>query len=428
MSFISIHIIQSLPPSNPNRGRDGDVKSTRYGGILRSRMSSQSQKRATRMWYQQNSGLDRRQLASRSRLWAEPLAAELTWARDYQRESIAAILLALFNSGAENIFANAIAQQNLLFLAEHEVKKLAMLAEHHGELLCDLVDRLAAYKVFMRETPDPEIEVPDAEPDSPKAKKEKKKAKKADFSQHPTKAEIKPLISAIGKELNDSIPGDVALFGRMMSSLIETSVDGSVQVADAISVNQMEQTKTTEGWRSGQIDFFSAKDDLGAETGAGMIGEVSFSCPVHYRYANVAAHEVERLMGDREAAMASIAAFIKGFVMSLPSGMQTSFAHATLPDFVLIQVGDTAPFSLVSAFLAPINTPDMSQVSEHGGISISQRAVRALVDRRDEMSQMYGIEYLGEFTTSIASHCDDSVPLDVSIRSALSLAFGAETP
>jgi hypothetical protein len=33
--FISIHGIQSLPPSNPNRGKDGEPKHAPLGGVVR---------------------------------------------------------------------------------------------------------------------------------------------------------------------------------------------------------------------------------------------------------------------------------------------------------------------------------------------------------------------------------------------------------
>ena len=127
--FIEIHAIQSLPPSNPNRGQDGNVKSATYGGVLRSRMSSQSQKRATRLWYQQNTDMDRAQMGQRSRRWNNELAPLLTWADADQRDYIARILITLLNSKADNLFAGAVEMKNLLFLANHEITKLAALGQ-----------------------------------------------------------------------------------------------------------------------------------------------------------------------------------------------------------------------------------------------------------------------------------------------------------
>jgi CRISPR system Cascade subunit CasC len=112
---LEIHIIQPLPPSNSNRGKDGDIKSTTMGGVLRTRISSQAQKRAAREWYSANAQLDRRHLAERSRIWHIELSESLTWAPVHQRDAISRIILALFNNGTDNVFQAAIDAKNLLF-------------------------------------------------------------------------------------------------------------------------------------------------------------------------------------------------------------------------------------------------------------------------------------------------------------------------
>ena len=44
--FLDIHAIQTLPPSNMNRDDTGSPKTAQYGGVRRSRVSSQSWKKA----------------------------------------------------------------------------------------------------------------------------------------------------------------------------------------------------------------------------------------------------------------------------------------------------------------------------------------------------------------------------------------------
>lgn len=46
--FLDIHAIQTLPPSNINRDDTGSPKTAQYGGVRRSRVSSQSWKKAMR--------------------------------------------------------------------------------------------------------------------------------------------------------------------------------------------------------------------------------------------------------------------------------------------------------------------------------------------------------------------------------------------
>lgn len=53
--FLDIHAIQSVPPSNINRDDTGSPKTAQYGGVTRSRVSSQSWKRAIREYFYENS-------------------------------------------------------------------------------------------------------------------------------------------------------------------------------------------------------------------------------------------------------------------------------------------------------------------------------------------------------------------------------------
>lgn len=53
--FMDIHAIQTLPPSNINRDDTGSPKTCQYGGVKRSRVSSQSWKRAMRTYFYEQS-------------------------------------------------------------------------------------------------------------------------------------------------------------------------------------------------------------------------------------------------------------------------------------------------------------------------------------------------------------------------------------
>lgn len=410
-----MHIIQSLPPSNPNRGKDGDPKNATVGGVPRTRISSQSQKRSTREWYSEYSGLDRNQLADRSRKWHLELATYLTWAPAHQRDSIARILISLFNNGTDKIFQAALENKNLIFLGSHEVTKMAKAAEHEASVLIDLADRLEAYKVWaeaQKKKAKAEVEEPVTEVEEGTTKAKKKD--KAVFAHHPTKAELRKIETLILNELRQAVPGDIALFGRMMATLTEASVYGSVQVAHAFSVNSCPKTKG-EAWHLGEIDFFTAVDDKSATSGVGMIGEVAFTSPIHYRYGIIATHEVDRLMGDAEAAKKSISAFIQGFVRSLPTGFSAQFAHATLPEFVLIQVKETCPYGYSSAFLTPIDRPDKTFPTDGGGVSISQTAVTKMMDYREELMHLYNDAVKAYAIVSLKSHHPEGQPLDAAI-------------
>lgn len=53
--YLDIHAIQNLPPSNINRDDTGSPKTAQYGGVTRTRVSSQSWKRAIREYFNSNS-------------------------------------------------------------------------------------------------------------------------------------------------------------------------------------------------------------------------------------------------------------------------------------------------------------------------------------------------------------------------------------
>ncbi|QIB68682.1 type I-E CRISPR-associated protein Cas7/Cse4/CasC [Aminipila butyrica] len=148
---------------------------------------------------------------------------------------------------------------------------------------------------------------------------------------------------------NQSI--DVALFGRMAAEAPELNVDASSQVAHAISTHGI----------TPEFDFFTAVDDLTSDdqAGAGMLGTVEYNSSTLYRYANVAVHELCFQLGDnKEAVMEALKLFVKGFVLSLPTGKINTFANQTLPNALIVSIRSDRPVNLVSAFENPVKSRD----------------------------------------------------------------------
>lgn len=407
--FVQIDIIQTLPPSNPNRDDNGNPKSVRFGGVLRARMSSQAQKRAARIWYRDNLDLNRKHLAQRSRRWDTLLAEKLTFGGD-QKLIIARLLLNQFNVNADKLLDSCINPPgNLLFLALHEVETIAVIAERHQDLLLDLAERVEELRAFSEEGG---------------------KNKKRSYDRHPSDSELRLLTKDL-KELAQAVPGDIAVFGRMMARLIETSVDGCVQVADAISVNAIGMSHTDRGKKVGEVDWYVAQDDIEAVRddeleggdGAAMLGYLPFTAPVYYRYANICVSELTRLVGEgnEETARDFAGAFIRGFIHSLPSGYIRAKAHMTLPEFVLIQVSPKQPYQQAPAFLSPINELGAS------GLSISQQAVAKLMERRNEMIRVYGGAPVYSQVVALSDHYVGGESLEDVIEQALTKALSADT-
>ena len=74
-TYIDIHIIQNLPPSCVNRDDSGSPKSAVYGGVRRLRVSSQSWKRAARLYF--NNLLDADDVGVRTKRVVEVLASTI---------------------------------------------------------------------------------------------------------------------------------------------------------------------------------------------------------------------------------------------------------------------------------------------------------------------------------------------------------------
>jgi len=337
-TYVDIHIIQSLPPSCVNRDDSGSPKSAVYGGVRRLRVSSQSWKRATRLYF--NDLLDAKDVGVRTKRVVEVLAERI--AEDAPELADAAAAL------AEKVFAAAkikLAPPRgkkdapresgyLLFLSTSQIERLAGLAiasARDGEAL----DAKTVKKIFKEE-------------------------------------------HAV----------DIALFGRMVADDTDLNVDAACQVAHAISTHAAEN----------EYDFFTAVDDDKSrseeeDAGAGMMGTVEFSSATMYRYATVNLDMLVENLGDDDAALRALEVFIKGFCLSMPTGKQNTFANRTLPEAVVVSVRDDQPVSLVGAFEKPIRTNEAD--------GYLTRSVGALADHARAIEDNYGLKPLAGFVVAL---------------------------
>jgi hypothetical protein len=353
--------------------------------------------------------VDRKALAFRSRRHDVALASRLAFGDDADNLMVARFLLGLFNLKDDNLIPAMLEDSgNLLFLSEHELDTIAAIAADYPILLQDMLERARRYQEALALEP-----------------------KKAPAPEKPSARDLQGIRKALGK-LGQQVPGDVALFGRMMASLTEASVDGCTQAADAISVNSfaMEHAIRGMGRVIGEPDFFTAEDDVepmdeSSKEGAGHLGELPIISPVYYRYANLNVTELARLIGDSELAQQFAKGFITAFCATLPTGYIRSRAHLTRPDYVQVQVTAAQPYSLAPAFQVPINScaGDEDFVTQ----SIPHQAADALRQYQDRLASMYGDKslYKSEVTTQPGWF---GMPLDEAIDGALAVAMGAGKP
>ena len=337
-TYVDIHIIQSLPPSCVNRDDSGSPKSAVYGGVRRLRVSSQSWKRATRLYF--NDLLDAKDVGVRTKRVVEVLAERITEGAPELADAAAGL--------AEKVFAAA-----RIKLAPPRGKKDA--PQESGYLLflsTSQIERLAGLAIA---------------------------------SARGGEALDAKTVKKIFKEAHAV---DIALFGRMVADDTDLNVDAACQVAHAISTHAAEN----------EYDFFTAVDDDKSrseeeDAGAGMMGTVEFSSATMYRYATVNLNMLVENLGDGDAALRALEVFIKGFCLSMPTGKQNTFANRTLPEAVVVSVRDDQPVSLVGAFEKPIRTNEAD--------GYLARSVGALAEHARAIEDNYGLKPLAGFVVAL---------------------------
>lgn len=295
-TFVDVHILQSVPPSNLNRDDTGTPKQSFYGGVQRARVSSQAWKRATRRDFDQY--LDEGELAVRTKRAIAQVATRLVEKHGLDIETATASAVEVFGT--------------LGFKLEKGRKK----GDKDGE------QNLTEYLTFFSN---------------------------AQFEQFAEIAAVDPknkkALLAAAREANGVA---VSLFGRMVADDKQLSVDAACQVAHAISTH----AATVEH------DYYTAVDDNAPadNAGAGMLGTIEYTSATLYRYATVSMKQLEANLGSAEAAVKAARAFVESFVRSMPTGKQNTFANRTPVDAVVVQVRHDQPVNLVGAFEEPVTS------------------------------------------------------------------------
>ena len=193
---------------------------------------------------------------------------------------------------------------------------------------------------------------------------------------------------------------EVALFGRMVANSQDLNVDSAVQVAHALSTHAVEI----------ESDYFTAVDDYKLDeddAGAGMIGTVEFTSETLYRFATVAVSTLENNLGDVDLTAQAASAFVRGFLMSMPTGKQNTFANNTIPDAVVVQIRKGRSASFIGAFENAVNPADGGYV---------EPSCRALADYAHECEQAFLGEPVASFVTRIGARTEAVASMGTEMR------------
>jgi CRISPR system Cascade subunit CasC len=327
--FIELHLIQNFAPSCLNRDDTGAPKDAVFGGVRRSRISSQCLKRSTRQVFSSAGLLNQEELGIRTRNITAILTDTLTEKGFQEPKAAIEHALATVELKVKAREENTGQTEYLLFLSNNGVTKLA-------DVIANNFDALSASK---------------------------------------GDREIK---KAIDDCISSTSAVDVALFGRMLADRKELNVDAAAQVAHAISTHRVDR----------ESDFFTAVDDWTQddEADAGMLGTVEFNSSCQYRYAVVNLDQLVRnLGGDVVLAKRGLLAFLRASVLAIPTGRQNTFAAHNLPSFVGIAVHNSQPISLANAFEKPV----WSGENKDG---ITKASVARLQGHADKLSHAFGLD------------------------------------
>ncbi|WP_172381159.1 type I-E CRISPR-associated protein Cas7/Cse4/CasC [Streptomyces sp. MNP-20] len=311
--FIDIHILQSVPFANLNRDDTDSVKTVLYGNALRTRVSSQCWKRATRMEFERLTG----ESTLRTRRIATAVAAELAgrgWPQELAERAAAHVAAAVgkFELAEEGdpkkAVPNRVVTNAMIYVPHIAVRELADLADEHRAVL----------------------------------EKAKDIVKKGD-----TKASVMPKdkVDAVLRSRNAVIN----LFGRMLAEVDRAGVDGAVQVAHAMTAHETDA----------DLDYFTAVDDITSawqdSTGSAHMGHAEFSAGTFYRYATIDLDELTgNLAGSTTDVQRLLADFLTAFTLAVPQAKKNSTAPHTLPHLVHLAVRADRPVSYAAAFEQPV--------------------------------------------------------------------------
>jgi CRISPR system Cascade subunit CasC len=314
--LIEIHVIQNHSPANLNRDDLGAPKTCFFGGVLRSRISSQCLKRSIRMSEEFKpllGGKRTRQLAK--------LIAEKAGGKDGRKRVEKILEICGFKpKKSEGDVEVSEKSKMLVYASEEAIEEMAGLLRNadaeHGENLSRQFAELIAGRT--------------------------------------------------------AVP-DMALSGRMLEpdkssevwKGLDTTVEAALQVAHAISTHEARP----------EVDYYVAKDDVpGEDAGAGFVDEAMFASACFYKYFSIQWETLVKNLegfggGHQKLAAHTVGAFIRGAALVSPAGKQNSFAAHNPPDGVLVEIR-SSPLSYANAFARPVAVA--ATIKEDGRDVISQ--------------------------------------------------------
>jgi CRISPR system Cascade subunit CasC len=355
MTVIDLHILQAYPPSLLNRDEMGQPKTIVFGGTTRTRVSSQSLKRAQRLYATDHALVPADHMATRTRHLPSMLAERLVEQHGLSPEDALALgINTVWGMGLLNTTGDARRTSVLLFLGAGEIDFIAASVAARG-------DELLRWAIQPGDIGAVSGAAPGGQRQS--GAKERKSACPIVFRD-------------LGKHLlgttDPTAVVDVALYGRFLAEDHRMDVDGASSTAHAFSIGEHRL----------ELDYFTAVDDLDKRS-AGYLDTASLTAPLLYRYSNLDMRSLlGNVGGNPTVAPMAATAWLTAALHAVPRAKNASTAPATRPLFALAVVRDDQALSLANAFLRPVR---VTRTSDEG-----QEGIAALARHWRQHGEVYG--------------------------------------
>ena len=346
--FLQIHTLHSYPAALLNRDDSGLAKRMPFGGVIRTRISSQCLKRHWRVAKDEFAihSIPGAERAVRSRNVVERKVIAPIREEGIASEDVFAAVETAFNVGVYGSSGTSESGRQPLLLGLPEVEYLR---ERAGAICTEHSDDAKAAKAA------------------------------ADDLFSPRRGEGNNF-----RAFRDAarLPGGLegALFGRMVTSDTRANIDAAVHVAHAFTVHREES----------ESDYFSVVDDLQGENedaGAAHIGDMELTAGLFYGYvvvdvpglvSNLEGCEAAEWEGADRTLAAKVIENLTHLIATVSPGAKLgSTAPYACADLMLVEAGSRQPRSLANAF----RTPAKAQVED---------AAQRLSDHLGKLDACYG--------------------------------------
>lgn len=356
MTVIDLHILQAYPPSLLNRDEMGQPKTVVFGGTTRTRVSSQSLKRAQRLYAARHALVPAGNMATRTRHLPSMLADRLIEQHGFSaQDALALAVNTVWGMGLLNIAGDARRTTVLLFLGTGEIDSIAATVAARGDELLGCAVHPDDIGTATAAT--------DTAVQGPRGGKDRKSACPAIF---------RDLGKRVLGTTDPTAVVDVALYGRFLAEDHRMDVDGAASTAHAFSIGEHRL----------ELDYYTAVDDL-EQRSAGYLDTASLTAPLLYRYSNLDTRALLANVGNNAAlALMAATAWLTAALHAVPRAKSGSTAPATRPLFALAVVRDDQALSLANAFLRPVR---VTRTSDEG-----QDGIAALARHWRQCGEVYG--------------------------------------